>query len=225
NDPENGMTSYHASTDKTQLQLQGGLQYSSKPIFLKQKNTSNPSTKPASEKTSSCQSYYSGCSHYSSSCCHKQTPGQDSKSRKQAWAVRIQPSAGFAFMPSSRPNLVTEIVNGQPSYTYNAGNLKTALLTGVGFEFAKNKSRILTLSVNYFKGIGNNETTFTTQSANKTTTTTLNSKMSGWTAAIGIPISFSKRPASVSQTSKEHKTIYDCQHYRVEHHYRCGKVI
>jgi hypothetical protein len=35
-DPENGMTSYNAAR-KTQLQIQGGLQYSTKPIYFKQK--------------------------------------------------------------------------------------------------------------------------------------------------------------------------------------------
>ena len=223
-DPENGMTAYNASLAKTQLQIQGGVQYSTKPLYFKQKGSTTSSTTPTSEKTSSCHSFYSSCSRYSSSCCKKSGSEQKTKAQKQSWSVRIQPSAGFGFVPSSKSDLVTETSGGQPSYTYNAGNMKTALLTGVGFEFAKNKSSLFTLSVNYFKGLNNNETTFTTESAAKTTTTTLNSRVSGWNASIGIPIGFSKKPSSAHNT-KEHKSTYDCQQYRMEHRYRCGKVI
>jgi hypothetical protein len=81
----------------------------------------------------------------------------------------------------------------QNNYIYNAGNNKTTFLTGMGFEFAKNEKRLFTLSVNYFKGLGNNATSFTSESAGKTTTTMLNSKLSGWGATLGIPISFTKK--------------------------------
>ena len=222
-DPENGMTTYDASLGKTQLQLQGGMQYSTRPIYFKQKGPGKSST-TAAETSGSCHSYYSSCSRSSSNCCQKKSSDQKSKSQQESWSVRVQPTAGIGFVPSSRPDLESANVGGQPVYTYNAGSLKTALLTGVGFEFAKNKSRLFTLSVNYFKGLSNNETSFTTQSATKTTTTMLNSKVSGWNASIGIPLSFSKVSSSKQRTSKEHKT-YDCQQYRMEHHYRCGKVI
>jgi len=223
NDPDNGMTSFNASMGKTKLQMQGGLQYSTKPIFFRQKSAMTTAKASSSEKTSSCHSFYSSCTRYSSSCCKKNTSEQKTKSQKQSWAMRIQPSAGFAYVPSSKSGVTTETIGGQPSYTYEAGNLKTALLTGVGFEFAKNKTRLFTLSVNYFKGLSNNQTTFTTESAAKTTTTMLNSKVSGWNASIGIPIGFSKKSSSIHKT--EHKSTYDCQQYRMEHRYRCGKVI
>ena len=191
--------------------------------FILNKKSTTTTKATSSEKTSSCHSFYSGCTRYSSSCCKKSGSEQKTKTQKQSWAVRIQPSAGFGFVPSSKSDVVTATSSGQPSYTYNAGNLKTAFLTGVGFEFAKNKSRLFTLSVNYFKGLSNNETTFTTESAAKTTTTTLNSKVSGWNASIGIPIGFSKKSSSTHKT--EHKSTNDCQQYRIEHRYRCGKVI
>ena len=223
-DPENGMTAYNASLAKTQLQIQGGLKYSTKPIYFKQKGSTPTAKGTSSEKTSTCHSFYSSCTRYSSSCCKKSSAEQKAKAQKQSWSMRIQPSAGFGFVPSGRSDLVTEISNGQPSYTYNSGSMKTAFLTGVGFEFAKNKARLFTLSVNYFKGLSNNETTFTTESAAKTTTTTLNSKVSGWNASIGIPIGFSKKSSSVTHKT-EHKSTYDYQQYRIEHRYRCGKVI
>jgi hypothetical protein len=223
NDPENGMTSYNASMGKTKLQIQGGLQYSTKPILIRQKSATTTAKATSSEKTNSCHSFYSSCTRYSSSCCKKNASEQKTKSQKQSWSMRIQPSAGFAYVPSSTSGVTAETTSGQPSYTYNAGNLKTALLTGVGFEFASNKSKLFTLSVNYFKGLSNNQTTFTTESAAKTTTTMLNSKVSGWNASIGIPIGFSKKSSLTHKT--EHKSTYDCQQYRMEHRYRCGKVI
>lgn len=222
-DPDNGMTAYHASMGKTQLQIQGGLQYSTKPIYFKQKSSTTTAKAASSEKTSSCHSFYSSCTRYSSGCCKKSANEQKTKSQKQSWSMRVQPSAGFGYVPSSKSGVTTETLGGQPTYTYNAGNLKTALLTGVGFEFAKNKTRLFTLSVNYFKGLSDNQTTFTTESAAKTTTTMLNSKVSGWNASIGIPLGFSKKSSSTHKT--EHKSTYDCQQYRIEHRYRCGKVI
>lgn len=218
------MTAYNASVAKTQLQLQGGLQYSTGPIYFKRQS---PSASPGTttEKTISYESFYSNCSRYSSNCCKKKSSDQKAKPQQQSWSVRIQPSVGLGFMLSNNGDIVQETMGGQPVYTYNAGNFKTALLTGVGFEFAKSKSRFFTVSVNYFQGLGTNETTFTTQSATKTTTTTLDSKVSGWNASIGIPIGFSKKQISARKTTKEHKTIYDCQRYRVGHQYRCGKVI
>ena len=223
-DPENGMTNYEASLGKMQLQIRTGLQYTTRPIVLSQKSTASSAKTGTSEKTSSCFSHYSSCSHYS--CSQKGSSlAQRAKSQSQSWTLRIQPSAGFGFVPSNKPDLVTKSSGAQTQYFYNAGNSKTAFITGIGFEFAKNRSRLFTLSVNYFKGLGGNETTFTSQSATKTTTTTLNSKFSGWSASFGIPITFTKRPAVSQKTKSEQGTKFDCQQYRTEHKYRCGRII
>ncbi len=227
NNPETGMTAYQAALGKMQLQLQAGLQYSTKPIFFNKKSSTNKSSKTRlSEATTAntCSHYSSSCSHYSSNCCTKKSnTTEKTKSQNKGWSFRIQPSAGFAYIPSDKPDLVTKTSGTQTDYTYNAGNNKTALLTGVGFEFAKNKTKFFTLSVNYFKGLGNNETTFTSESGTKTTTTILNSKLSGWNALIGIPISFTKK--SNTQHKTQQRTKYDCQQYRTEYRYRCRKVI
>jgi hypothetical protein len=212
-DPESGMTNYQTSLGKMQLQLQAGLQYSTKPLLFNRKTPNKTSKTTSSEKTTSCYSHYSSsCSHYSSSCCQKKSSAaqktQKAKIPSKTWAVRIQPSAGFAFLPSDKPELVTKSSGGQTVYTYNAGNMKTALLTGVGFEFARNKSKLFTLSVNYFKGLSDKETTFTSESTNKTTTTTLNSKSSGWNASIGIPLSLTKKPAYKTKKVQECREQY-----------------
>ena len=128
--PENGMTNYNASLAKTHLQIQGGLQYSTKPIYFKQKGSTTTAKTSSSEKTYSCHNFYSGCTRYSSSCCKKSSE-QKTKAQKQSWSMRIQPSAGFGFVPSTKSDLVTETSSGQPSYTYNAGNLKQALASSL----------------------------------------------------------------------------------------------
>jgi hypothetical protein len=232
-DPENGMTAYKASLGNTQLQLQGGLQYTTKPIYFKKQTSSSnktSNTKPAEKSASNC-SNYSSCGRYSSFCsrssssCHSKSSitSQKTKSPNKGWSVSLQPSAGVGFIPSGTNDLVTNTSGSQTEYTYNAGNMKTALLTGMGFEFAKNKSRLFSVSINYFKGLNDNETTLTTQAAGKSITTNLNSKVSGWNAAIGIPIGFTKK--STTKHKAEQKTKSGCEQYRIQYRYRCGKSI
>ena len=147
------------------------------------------------ETTTSNHSYYSSrCSHYYSGCgAKKSSTAEKTKSQNKGWSLRLQPSAGIGFIPSNVEDLVINPAGSQNNYIYNAGNNKTTFLTGMGFEFAKNEKRLFTLSVNYFKGLGDNATSFTSESAGKTTTTMLNSKLSGWGATLGIPISFTKK--------------------------------
>lgn len=216
NDPETGMTAYNASKGDLQMQIQGGLQYSSKPFLLSKKNTSTQQKQQANSSTNSI------CGHYSSGCCHKksnttQTNAQDN------WTLKLQPFAGLAYVPSGKSDIETQNSGAQPTYIYNAGNLKTEFITGMGFEFARNKTRFLTISFNYFKGLGNHTTSFTTESSTKTVNTTLSSKVSGFSASLGIPISFEKNKTSVKNTtSKPEKTYHHCgEYYRT----RCGHYI
>jgi hypothetical protein len=227
-DPEKGMTEYNASMGKLQAQLQAGLQYTSKPIFFT-KQTSTNNTSKATETTTSNHSYYSsGCNrYYSYSGCgsKKSSTAEKTKPQNKGWSLRLQPSAGVGFIPSGTEDLLINSAGSQSSYTYNAGNNKTALLTGMGFEFAKNEKRLFTLSVNYFKGLGNNGTTFTSESAGKTTTTTLNSKSSGWGASLGIPISFTKKSKTTTTQKLQQKPKYDYPRYKTDCRYRCRKTI
>jgi len=227
-DPEKGMTEYNASMGKTLTQLQAGLQYTSKAIFFKKQTSANKASKPAQTTTSNHSYYASGCSHaYSYSGCGTKKSGATEKAQPQnkGWSLRLQPSAGIGFMPTSTEDLVVNSAGGQNNYTYSAGNNKTALLTGIGFEFAKNEKRLFTLNVNFFKGLGENETSFTSEVAGKTTTTMLNSKLSGWGATMGIPISFTKKPKTTTSQKVEQKSKYDCQKYRTDCRYRCRKTI
>lgn len=223
-DPEKGMTEYSASMGKMQAQLQAGLQYTSKPILFKKQISGSTTAGTKTVTTTATQSYFSSqCSHSYSGCgSKKSTAGEKTKSENKGWSLRLQPSAGVGFIPSSVQDLVVNPAGSLSNYTYNAGNSKTTLLTGMGFEFAKNEKRLFTLSVNYFKGLGDNATSFTSETAGKTIITTLNSKLSGWGAALGIPINFNKK---TSKPKAEQKTYHGCQQYRMECRYRCRKTL
>ena len=226
--PEKGMTEYYASMGKTLAQLQAGLQYTSRPIFFKKQTTASHASKTAETMSGNRSHYSSGCSHrYSYSGCGAKKSGsaENAKSQDKGWSLRLQPSAGVGFMPTNTEDLVVNSPGSPNSYTYNAGNNKTALLTGMGFEFAKNEKRLFTLNVNYFKGLGDNATSFTSEVAGKTVTTMLNSKMSGWGATLGIPIGFTKKPKTTTAQKVEQKPRYDCQRYKMDCRYRCRKTI
>jgi hypothetical protein len=222
-DPEKGMTEYSASMGNMQAQLQAGLQYTSKPIFFKKQTSTSKS--PKVEITTTNHSYYSSrCRHYYSGCGAKRSgTAEKTKAPDKGWSLRLQPSAGIGFIPSNVEDIVINPAGSQNNYVYNAGNNKTTFLTGMGFEFANNEKRLFTLSVNYFKGLGDNATNFTSESAGKTTTTMLNSKLSGWGATLGIPISFTKKTSTKQKV--EQKPRYDCQKYKMECRYRCRKTI
>jgi len=223
-DPEKGMTEFSASMGKMQAQLQAGLQYTSKPIFFKKQPSSSTTSGAKTTETKTTQRYFSSrCSHSYSGCgSKKSTVAEKTKSENKGWSLRLQPSAGVGFIPSNVQDLVVNQAGSLSNYTYNAGNSKTTLLTGMGFEFAKNEKRLFTLSVNYFKGLGDNATSFTSETAGKTILTTLNSKLSGWGASLGIPINFNKKN---SKPKAEQKTYHGCQQYRMECRYRCSKTL
>ena len=183
------------------VQLQAGLQYSTKPISLGKKSassktstqTSSKTTTPTSSKTETF--YYSGCGK-------KYSQTKTSTSEKDSWTVRIQPSAGIGYVPSGKPDMSTDYFATSPGYTYNAGNISTEFIGGMGFEFARNKKKFMTLSVNYFKGLGSNETSFATYPGGKEEITMLRSEVSGWNASLGVPITFTKNQLQKNRLRK-----------------------
>ena len=235
-DPETGMTNYTASRDNTQLRMEGGYQYTTKPIYFNKsggKNKSSNATGKSSSTKSSCYSYMEsrcGSKSYASS-------KTDAAKNKGTW-MSIQPSAGVAFVPTASDAEIATNTNGtMTSYEYAAGNFKTAAMAGVGFIFGKNDQQKLLVSVNYLKGIGNLETeTLTTTTGIKPTTTTMSSNVSNWNVRVGIPFNLTKtkkptpqkeviiikqrtevkQPAQVQQPKQEKK----CGSYM----YRCRKA-
>src|SRR5262249_46186295 len=121
------------------------------------------------------------------------------------------------FAPSS---IESEVQNGQTIHEYTAGNWNTAVLAGTSFEFGKNSTRLFTVSVNYFKGLGNLGTeTVTAQAGGKTVTANLKSSVSGWNMRIGIPFTLggakktTKKPQSTKSGCGQYRTIYRCGYH------------
>ena len=230
-DPETGMNNYKTTSGDMQLRLEGGYQFSSKPFYFKK--SGNKPVKPALSKIA--EKKNCGAVSYRSHCMKNKTVSGRSAttdkvkqaqqtSNKGSW-IRLQPSVGMGFIPAVKTDVVTKIQGGQTSYEYRAGNWNTALMTGMGFEFGRNNTRLITVSVNYFKGIGNlNTQTISTVTGTKTLKTQLQSDVSGWNMRIGVPFTLgAKKPAIQQQTEKKiQQPKSKCGQYRPM--YRCNKT-
>jgi hypothetical protein len=219
-DPENGMNNFAATADNLQLRLEGGYQFNSKPIAL------NKSKQSATNTKRTCGAYSRGnCSGRSASpyrCGNKSNKAKQPQlsKNKSSW-VRIQPSVGLGFIPSVKTDVIETTKAGQTTYEYRAGNWNTALIAGTGFEFGRKSTRLFTVSINYFKGLGNmGDRTITSEGIAKQTVTTLNSDVSGWNMRVGIPFSLNGKKSAAK--SKE-KRKSDCQQYKII--YRCRRSI
>lgn len=236
NDIENGMSLYNATKGNMQLRMEAGYQFTTNPIvFNKSKYTSQGST---SQKTTANKgfennySYRSNCSGSYSSCCRSSCQNKNSQSRRAqsknngGW-VKLQPSVGVGYIPSPKVDVVTKTLGGQTTYEYRAGNWNTALLTGMGFEFGRNRQRLATVSFNYFKGIGNlNDQVVSTTSGTKTSVAHLQSNTSGFNIKVGIPFTLAEK-----RTSTKHKNEYrsykkggGCERIRIEYRSRCRSL-
>jgi hypothetical protein len=228
NEIENGMTAYNATKANMQLRLEAGYQYTTKPIFFNKSTqastTSSSKTKSPAKSSCGSYSYRSSCSGSSSSQCHsKISSAKKVENKNKGGWVRLQPSMGVGYIAAPTTDIVTKTQGGQTTYEYRAGNWNTAFLTGMGFEFGRNKQRLLNVSINYFKGIGNmNQQTISNESGIKTNYATLESKASGWNLRIGIPFTLvpEKKPGKHTTNTKTKKTSC-CDKIRTEYKYRC----
>lgn len=223
-DIENGMNLYSATKANTQMRLEAGYQFTTNPIFFTRSGSS--STKSKSQK-GSCGSYSSrsNCSKdYSSRSNHCQTRSSSAKKaeNKGGW-MRLQPSVGIGYIPSPKTDIISKTQGGETVYEYRAGNWNTALVTGMGFEFGRNKQRLVNVSVNYFTGIGNmSKQNVVSTSGNKTSAASLESKASGWNMRVGIPFTLNDKKAPKHKSSKAKRSA--CGEKRViEYRYRCGQ--
>ena len=216
--PETGMTSYTAAIGNMQVRFEGGYQFNTKPIYFKKQAVSKANTTPTvSPERKGCGGYA-----YRSHCGEKYKAAQKPK-ENQSWFVRIQPSIGMAVVPASKGSVETSVKNAQTTYTYEAGRYTTALVTGAGFEFGAARKRLFTLNINYFKALSDQSASMTTQVGGKDVVTHFNSKVSGWNASLGIPISLSKTkqaPKTYTEVKQVKKT--SCQEY---YRMKCRKVI
>jgi hypothetical protein len=208
-DPETGMNNFTATAGNMQLRMEGGYQFNTKRISLKS------SKQPSANNSTKTKSCWASSSHCCSRNSNKAKEPSSSK-RKNSW-VRIQPSIGMGFIPATKNDIATKTQAGQTTYQYKAGNWNTALIAGTAFEFGRGSTRQFTVSINYFKGLGNmDEKTISSVSGAKAVTTILESASSGWNLKVGIP--FTLKAKNKLDRKTEHGRS-GCGQYRIM--YRC----
>jgi len=223
-DIENGMNSYNATKANMQLRFEAGYQFTTSQLFFNKSKTSSSKTKTQSKGSCGSYSSHNCCSrNYSSSSDRCQSRSNLSRvlKNKGGW-VRLQPSAGIGFIPSPKTDVITKTQNGLTTYEYRAGNWNTAFMTGMGFEFGRNKQRLVNVSINYFTAIGNmSKQTVSGVSGPKTSYSTLQSNASGWNLRIGIPFTLSgTKPFKHRPENRMNRT--GCGERRIiEYKYRC----
>jgi hypothetical protein len=193
-DPKNAQTNYQAAAENVNLRLEAGYQYTSKPIALRK----------AVYKTSYRNRYgggsigvrKSGCTR--GMCSRTQNPSANGNKiasgifKDKGLYMRIKPSLGLAMAPIGN-TMETETKAGQTMYSYKAG-LSTALIAGTSFEFGTVNQPKFIISINYFKGLGDNMQTLIANEGIKATATTFSSTTSGFNINLGIPFNLKKKP-------------------------------
>jgi hypothetical protein len=107
---------FKAITNPLQLRLEGGYQYTSKPVRFK-KSSKQEATKTTTQYTEvrrRCGSYYYH---------HKQSTATAKQKQNNSLALRLQPSVGLAYLPSAESNVEMD----GSDYVYNAAIIKLLL--------------------------------------------------------------------------------------------------
>lgn len=213
-DPQAARRSYKATAKELQFRLEGGYQFTSKPISLcntGSSNTSGHSCGGGKEQTGR-----TACAQHSNSHCSSANYHRTAAADK-GWYVRIVPSAGLAFIPSEDNEIETETEAGQTSYEYKAG-FKTAFMAGTAFEFGSRTQSMFVVSLNYLKGLDNSQETLNTVASGKSITTSLKSKTSSFTISLGIPFSLTKNKTGSDKKQCERPVEqHRCGQYRMYH--------
>jgi hypothetical protein len=184
-----------------QWRIEGGYQFRSKAFNLgpaSSKTASKSSSKPEAKRT--CGSYYS---------CGR---AKQQTAKQQHLNLRLQPSVGVAYIPSTQE---TVSVDGN-TVQYNAGNWKTAMVAGMGFEFGNGRDRLLTTTFYYTKGLSNLDSrAVTTTVSGKPETTTLRSSTNSWGLTVGVPFTLgkSKKPP-IKKAEQKSPARSRCSSYR-----------
>jgi len=217
NDPETARNSFQASRGSTQLRMEGGYVLSTKPIYFKKSGNVNKADKNSAhvEEYKTLRKKECGDSYVRSHFGKSSKKAIAAKSKNKGWYMRIQPSAGFAYIPATDADLTTKNQVSGNNYEYKAGNWNTAFITGAGFEFGKNVQRRFVVSMQYLKGIGNlDKTTINTVSNSKTTTTYLQSDAASWSLSLGVPISLNKTKTLKHTEQKSYRSGGRCEQYK-----------
>lgn len=210
---ESGVQQETVSRGDKRYSIGAGYQLNSKAIQLTKSKASSPK-----EITGS--SYKKQCIGYTSRCGQKKEI-KNVRSQNNGWTMRVQPALGAAYIPRQE-----DVVHQTGAFRYNAGNTNVAIISRLGFEFAKNRQSVIMLAVVYQKGIGNlDEVSVSSTTGTKTNVTRLNSKTSSWGFTAGIPITLYKKKPPVKKymmkiterktvTEKKSSSPSKCQQYK-----------
>ncbi|HYO21736.1 MAG TPA: hypothetical protein VER36_04985 [Flavisolibacter sp.] len=180
------------------FRIETGYQYTTKAIQLGKRNPSPNVDATQTSYETAVQKKSCGSAAYRSHCgSKKKTP--ETRLANTNLSMRLQPSLGLAYIPSAT-DAIQQTANG---VEYNPG-WKTAVVPAMGFEFAKGKQRLFTLTVSYTKPLAQQEQSFTDVSSVKAQTTNLRAATSAWGMTVGVPFSFAK--SSAGKTSKAKKS-------------------
>jgi hypothetical protein len=216
--PETLVNNYIMESGGLQWRLEGGYSFRTKPIYFKNGASHKSTAKSSHTKTETYTTEVKkSCGTYTYRCHRSTTPQKQTKD--EAFNLRLQPSAGMAYLPSIKDDVVQE----GGSTIYRAGNWNTAFVSALGFELAKGTHSFLTLQLSYTKGIGNLDTrTVTTAIDGKTGVTSLRSTASSWALTAGVPISLHKKaPSTIKSETKKEKTE-KCRSY---YYKRCSRTV
>jgi hypothetical protein len=114
-----------------------------------------------------------------------------------------------------RPSVDESLEKNGNSFEYNAGNWKSAIISGLAFELGKGSKRQATVGVHYTKGLGMDTESLNTITDSKPSTSYFNSNASSWAVTLGIPISLAKKQTPV----REVKVI---EYKKMEYKSKCG---
>lgn len=223
---DNVLHNYTTSVGATQLRLEGGYQYTSKRINFK-KGSSQQTTAATRTTTNTTTQKRCGSYSYRSSASNARAMAPKVDNR---FNMRLQPSAGAAFIPGAKENVTVDPGMNQTNFQYRAGNYTSALATGLGFLFAKGTRDLFSLNLYHWKGLSNlDNETLTRVVEGKTTTSQISSKTSSWSLSLGLPLQFQKQKqvkqaAPVKSVEKQENYKSRCGQYRSQYSSRCTRA-
>ncbi len=212
---DNVVNQYVSTVGSMQWRLEGGYQYTSKPINFK-KGSSQKSVAATPKTTTEIVKTRCGNYYYktTTSTARTATPKVNNN-----WNMRLQPSVGAAYIPSAKENVTVDEAANQTTYQYRAGNYTTGLVSGLGFLFGKGSRDMFSINVYYLKGLTNMDNqTLTKITEGKTTTSQIRSSTSSWTLSFGLPLQLQKSKQQV-KTVEQTKPIEKKESYKS----RCGQ--
>lgn len=227
--PGSGTNVFKTDAGNTLLRLEGGYQVKTKRLFFNARPGKANAASTALKGNASSYSVHCQRSIVQSRCGSKTTQDKSAATVPSGAWIRLAPSAGLAYIPDAPTSaLISKTSGTQTTYTYRAGNWRTAALAGLGFEFGKNNRQIMSLSVNYLTAFGEGleAKQITTVEGNKTTSTTLDSKASAWNVRLGIPISLTKRKAAQAKVVEKVyiREVKKCGETKMQYKPRCYKT-